>query len=62
MFITNDDVLRVAERARLRVTASEAAEGTADLTVIVEYVDSIASALVFEGQAPSSRLRVCFVN
>lgn len=26
MFITNDDVLRMAHRARLRLTASEAAE------------------------------------
>ena len=52
MSITSDDVLRMAERARLRLSASEAVALTADLTVILEYVDSLASAPVSEGPAP----------
>ena len=52
MSITGDDVLSLAERARLRLSGSEAAALTADLTMILEYVDSLASAPVSEGRAP----------
>ena len=52
MSITSDDVLRMAERARLRLSASEAVALTADLAMILEYVDSLASAPESESPAP----------
>ncbi len=52
MSITSDDVLRMAERARLRLSVSEAAALTADLTMILEYVVSLSSAPISEGPAP----------
>ena len=52
MSITSDDVLRMAERAKLRLSASEAAEFTADLAMILEYFDSLASAPASVGEAP----------
>ena len=52
MSITSDDVLRVVERAKLRLSASEAAEFTADLAMILEYFDSLASAPASVGEAP----------
>lgn len=52
MSITSDDVLRMAERARLRLSAPEAVALTADLKMILEYVDSLASAPLSEGPAP----------
>ena len=51
MSITGDDVLRMAARARLRLSVSEAAALTADIRMILEYVDSLASAPVSEGPA-----------
>jgi len=52
MSITSEDVLRMAERAKLRLSASEAAEFTADLAMILEYFDSLASAPASVGEAP----------
>ena len=58
MSITGDDVLRMAERAKLRLSASEAAEFTADLAMILEYFDSLASAPASVGEAPAGEAPV----
>jgi aspartyl-tRNA(Asn)/glutamyl-tRNA(Gln) amidotransferase subunit C len=48
--ITREEILQIANLARLRLTDSEAEELSNDLNQILEYVDTLASLTVPEGE------------
>lgn len=50
MLITREETLRIATLARLRLTDSEAEDLSHDLNEILEYVDTLASLQVPEGE------------
>ena len=50
MSITREDILQIANLARLRLTDSESEDLSDDLNQILEYVDTLASLQVPEGE------------
>ena len=50
MSITHEEILQIATLARLRLTDSESEELSHDLSQILEYVDTLASLQVPEGE------------
>ena len=50
MSITREEILQIANLARLRLTDSESEELSDDLNQILEYVDTLASVPVPEGE------------
>ena len=50
MSITRDEILQVAKLARLRLTDSEAQDLSLDLNQILEYVDTLTSLRVPDGE------------
>ncbi len=50
MSITRDEILQIATLARLRLTDSESEDLSHDLNQILEYVDTLASLQVPEGE------------
>ena len=50
MSITREEVLQIATLARLRLTDSESEDLSHDLSQILEYVDTLASVQVPEGE------------
>ena len=49
MSITREEILQIATLARLRLTDSESQELTKDLSQILDYVDTLASVQMSEG-------------
>ncbi len=52
MSITREEILQIANLARLRLTESESEDLSHDLSQILEYVDTLASVEVPEGEQP----------